>query len=67
MRKTWVDIITELGFRKGYIVAQRKVESLCDSCRGTRACNRCEIDYAETLISELYEQGTIKASVDPSS
>lgn len=63
MRKSWVDIITEIGLTKGYVVAQRKVESLCDSCRGVRTCERCEIDYAETLIGKLYEQGTIKAVV----
>jgi len=63
MRKTWVDIITEIGFTKGYVVAQRKVESLCDNCPGKRTCERCEIDYTETLIGKLYEQGTIKAVV----
>ena len=63
MRKTWVDIIVEIGFTKGYVVAQQKVDNLCNRCPGTRACNRCEIDYAETLIGELYEQGTIKAVV----
>lgn len=63
MRKTWVDIIVEIGFTKGYVVAQQKVDNLCNRCRGVRTCERCEIDYAETLIGELYEQGTIKAVV----
>lgn len=63
MRKTWVDIIVEIGFTKGYVVAQQKIDNLCNRCPGTRACNRCEIEYAEGYVNELYKQGTIKAEV----
>ena len=63
MRKTWVDIIVEIGLTKGYVVAQQKVDNLCNRCPGTRTCERCEIDYAEGYINKLYKQGTIKAVV----